>query len=53
MLKHAVITNPGALSRRDEIIGIKDILQEFLINIEKIESPGILDGGLSCLSIRF
>ena len=40
----AVITRPGALSRREEVNGMKQILREFYDNIEEIKS-GTLDGG--------
>ena len=38
----AVITNPGAESRRGETKGIREVLQEFFSNIEEIISPGHL-----------
>jgi len=41
----AVITNPGALSRKDEITGMREILAEFYNGIEEITSPGTLDAG--------
>lgn len=41
----AVITNPGALSRREEITGMKNILFEFYNLIEEITSPGTLEAG--------
>ncbi|MBI9039672.1 MAG: hypothetical protein JEY97_16195 [Bacteroidales bacterium] len=40
-----IITNPGAASRKGEILGIKDILGQFYPNVEKIESPGTLEAG--------
>jgi dimethylargininase len=40
-----VITRPGAESRRGEIKGIRDVLQEFYDNIEEIISPGTLEAG--------
>ena len=41
----AIITNPGAHSRRGEIVEIKEVLKKFFTNIEHIQSPGTLDGG--------
>ena len=41
----AVITNPGAESRRGEISGIRQVLQEFYDKIEEITSPGTLEAG--------
>ena len=41
----AVITNPGAESRRGEIQGIRNVLQQFYGNIEEIISPGTLEAG--------
>lgn len=41
----AVITNPGAPSRKGEIEGIKDTIKKFYKNIEAIESPGTLEAG--------
>ena len=41
----AVITNPGAPSRRGETVEIKTVLTEYYSNIEKINDPGALDAG--------
>jgi len=41
----AVITNPGAESRRGEISGIKQVLEEFYNTIEEIRQPGTLEAG--------
>jgi dimethylargininase len=41
----AVITNPGAESRRGEIQGIREVLKEFYIIIEEISFPGTLEAG--------
>ena len=41
----AVITNPGAESRRGEIKGIKKVLQEYYETIEEIFFPGTLEAG--------
>jgi dimethylargininase len=43
--KCAIITNPGALSRRGESAGIKKVLSDFYSDIEKIREPGKVDGG--------
>jgi dimethylargininase len=41
----AIITNPGAPSRRGETQGIKDVLREFYINIETVRAPGTVEAG--------
>ncbi len=41
----AVIANPGAQSRNEEIIEIEDVLQEFYTKTYRITAPGTLDGG--------
>ena len=41
----AIITNPGAISRRGETLGIREALTRFYSTIETIESPGTVDGG--------
>jgi dimethylargininase len=41
----AVITNPGAASRRGETKGIRPVLHDFFDNIEEIASPGTLEAG--------
>ena len=41
----AIITNPGALSRRGEIIEIKNVLKEYYSNIEEVQEPGTIDAG--------
>jgi len=41
----AIVTNPGAASRRGETEGMNEILSPYYISIEKIESPGTLDAG--------
>lgn len=43
--KIAVLTNPGADSRKPEIIGTEATLNELGVKIERIVSPGALDGG--------
>lgn len=41
----AVITNPGAPSRRGETAGIREVLQEFYEDIFEIQHPGTLEAG--------
>lgn len=41
----AIITNPGAPSRRGEITGIKQVLSEYYSEIEAIRAPGTLEAG--------
>lgn len=41
----AIITNPGAPSRRGEIFEIKKVLMDLYGNVEEIESPGTLEAG--------
>ncbi len=41
----AIITNPGALSRKGETLEMKRILEGFYHDIEEIKSPGTLDAG--------
>jgi dimethylargininase len=43
--KFAVITNPGAPSRKGEVISIKEELLKLYAEIEEIQYPGTLDGG--------
>ena len=43
--KCAIITNPGAPSRKGETIEMKQILKKFYHDIEEIRSPGTLDAG--------
>lgn len=43
--KCAVITNPGAESRRGEIFGIRQVLAGYYDEIEEIISPGTLEAG--------
>ena len=44
----AVITNPGADTRKGEVPGIRPVLEKFFDSFENIESPGTLDGGDIC-----
>ena len=41
----AVITRPGADSRKPETIGIEPIVVDQRYSVERIEAPGTLDGG--------
>ncbi len=41
----AIITNPGAKSRKGEIVGIKKTIQEYYTKIEEIHSPGTVEAG--------
>ena len=41
----AVITNPGAVTRKGEIAGMREVLSEFYDVIEEIHSPGTLEAG--------
>ncbi len=43
--KGAIITNPGAVSRRGETQAITTALETLFPNLAKIETPGTLDGG--------
>ena len=44
----AIITRPGALSRRGEIETIRPLLKDFFPAICEIQPPGTLDGGDIC-----
>lgn len=41
----AIITRPGAISRRGETEGIKEVLEKFYENIEFIKEPGTIEAG--------
>ncbi len=43
--KCAIITNPGAPSRKGEQVEIKEVLKKFYDNIEEIQAPGTIEGG--------
>ncbi len=43
--KCAIITNPGAKSRKGEIDEMEEVLSKFYTNIEKISSPGTVEAG--------
>lgn len=41
----AILTSPGALSRRGETAGVEEAVRELGFMVESIELPGTLDGG--------
>jgi dimethylargininase len=41
----AVITRPGAESRRGEIIEVEKVVEDLGLSINRIDAPGTLDGG--------
>jgi len=41
----AIITNPGAQSRRGEIVEIKNVLKEYYSHIEEVQAPGTVEAG--------
>ncbi|MBF0233379.1 MAG: N(G),N(G)-dimethylarginine dimethylaminohydrolase [Desulfamplus sp.] len=43
--KCAIITNPGAESRKGETLSIKETLKDYYSHIEKIIEPGTVEGG--------
>ena len=43
--KCAIITNPGAPSRRGEIVEIKKVLKNYYENIEEVQAPGTVEAG--------
>ncbi|NQT64388.1 MAG: N(G),N(G)-dimethylarginine dimethylaminohydrolase [Candidatus Marinimicrobia bacterium] len=43
--KCAIITNPGAPSRRGEIKGMRSLLKQHFENMEEIHAPGSLEAG--------
>jgi len=46
LTKHcAIITNPGAPSRRGEVQGIQSVISQYYSNIEFIKMPGTVDAG--------
>jgi dimethylargininase len=44
----AILTRPGAESRRGEVSGIRDTLALYFPMVREIEAPGTLDGGDIC-----
>lgn len=43
--KCAIITNPGAPSRKGEEVEMKDVLKRFYDNVEVIQDPGTVEAG--------
>jgi dimethylargininase len=43
--KCAIVTNPGAPSRKGEISGIRKVLDRFYTDIEEIQNPGTVEAG--------
>lgn len=41
----AIITRPGAPSRRGETIGMREVLSQYYDTVEGVQPPGILEGG--------
>ncbi len=41
----AILTRPGALSRRGEVAGLEEVLLEYFSDIEQINSPGTVEAG--------
>lgn len=41
----AIITNPGAPSRKGEVTAMKDVLQTYYTDIEEIRPPGTVEAG--------
>jgi dimethylargininase len=41
----AVLTRPGALSRRAEVAGVAEVIESLGLRTARIEAPGTLDGG--------
>ena len=41
----AIVTNPGAASRRGEILAIKKVLKDLYENIEEVREPGRVEAG--------
>ena len=47
-LRGAVLTRPGADSRRDEVERIAPVVRDYFSNVHSIEEPGTLDAGDVC-----
>ena len=45
----AVLTRPGAPSRRGEVAEMRSVLSRFFPSLHEIQAPGTLDGGDICL----
>jgi len=41
----AIITNPGAPTRKGEVAVIKEVLQDYYTEIEQVQEPGTVEGG--------
>jgi dimethylargininase len=41
----AIVTNPGAPSRKGEVLAVKKVLRDFYEEIEEVHPPGTVDGG--------
>ena len=41
----AIITNPGAMSRRDETQTMRPVIADFYDNLESIQAPGTIEAG--------
>jgi len=41
----AIITNPGATSRRGEIVEMKKVLRNYYADIEEVQAPGYVEAG--------
>jgi len=46
--RSAILTRPGAISRREEVSSIEQVLNQFYPVLNAIHSPGTLDGGDIC-----
>src|SRR2546423_2292871 len=44
----AILTRPGAPSRRGEVESIRKVLRNYFSSLSELPSPGILDGGDVC-----
>jgi len=44
-LRGAIITNPGAPSRKGETKEIKEVLQDYFSDLKEIQDPGTVEGG--------
>ncbi|MGA2625118.1 MAG: arginine deiminase family protein [Bacteroidota bacterium] len=42
---YAIVTNPGAPSRKGETAEIREILRDYYINIEEVREPGTVEAG--------
>jgi dimethylargininase len=46
--KAAILTNPGADSRKGEVTAMRPVLEHYFNNVYTISAPGTLDGGDIC-----